>query len=100
MIDLLVKRLWGNCDPCDLIVADGRLVPPEEADNGNSASTTDAGSRLAAPGFVEPHLPLDKIRVNVSGALGEAIEIIWARKRVYSESEVTTRASRLIACSP
>ena len=42
------------------------------------------------PGFVDPHIHLDKalivesVRPNVSGTLTEAIEIIWERKRRYS----------------
>jgi hypothetical protein len=106
MIHLLALnlRLWGNGDACDLVIADGRLVPPEEADNGHTARppmlqpTRDSGVYRA-------HIHRDKaitnqeVRPNVSGTLGEAVEIIWERNRVYSESEVASRASRVIDCS-
>jgi cytosine deaminase len=62
----------------------------------------DAGGRLVVPGFVEPHIHLDKAfireecRVNQSGTLMEAIEIIWDKKRRYTVEEVAARAGRVI----
>lgn len=103
MIDLLVKnlRLWGKETRCDLAIAEGRFVAWPNAETA-VAKTIDAGGRMAIPGFVEPHIHLDKVlinedvRPNKSGTLTEAIEIIWERKRAYTRSEVAARAGRVI----
>jgi cytosine/creatinine deaminase len=64
--------------------------------------TIDAEGRLAIPGFVDPHIHLDKVliaqsvRPNKSGTLTEAIEIIWERKRRYTVEDIAERASRVI----
>jgi cytosine deaminase len=58
---------------------------------------------MAVPGFVEPHIHLDKALiserapVNVSGTLTEAIEILWEIKRNYTVDEIAERASRVLA---
>ena len=58
---------------------------------------------MAVPGFVEPHIHLDKALiserapVNVSGTLTEAIEILWEIKRNYTVDEIADRASRVLA---
>jgi cytosine deaminase len=55
------------------------------------------------PGFVEPHIHLDKALiserapVNISGTLTEAIEILWEIKRNYRADEIADRASRVLA---
>jgi cytosine deaminase len=62
----------------------------------------DAEGRMAVPGFVEPHIHLDKALiserapVNVSGTLTEAIEILWEIKRNYTAEEIADRASRVL----
>ena len=64
--------------------------------------TIDAEGRLAIPGFIEPHIHLDKVlindsvRPNRSGTLREAIEIIWERKRNYTIDEIADRAGQVI----
>ncbi len=93
-------RPWGESGTRDLAVLDARLAtvtPGMTADR-----TIDAGGRLAIPGFIEPHIHLDKVlivdsvRPNVSGTLTEAIEIIWERKRRYEVDEIAGRAGRVI----
>jgi cytosine deaminase len=101
MIDLLVRdaRPWDEAGTRDLAIAGGRFV---RADGAAAAKTIDAGGRLVVPGFVEPHIHLDKafirpeVRVNRSGTLMEAIEIIWDKKRTYTVEEVAARACRVI----
>ena len=99
---LLLKNLraTGESGTRDLAVIDGRFVA---ASPGLAAlRTIDAEGRLAVPGFVEPHIHLDKalivesVRPNVTGTLTEAIEIIWERKRVYEVDEIAERAVRVI----
>lgn len=91
---------WGETRTRDLAVIDGKFVaaaPGMQADR-----IIDAEGRLAVPGFIEPHIHLDKVlivdtvRPNVSGTLTEAIEIIWERKREYVVDEIAERAGKVI----
>jgi cytosine deaminase len=105
--DILVKNvaLWGTEGLCDLGIANGHFVTigPAGAPGTAAGLTLDADGRLAVPGFVEPHIHLDKALiserapVNVSGTLTEAIEILWEIKRDYTVDEIADRASRALA---
>ncbi len=103
-VDLAITgaHLWREDGPRDLFVKDGRFVPAPSAGAATAERTIDAGGRLCVAGFLEPHIHLDKaqinddVRPNRSGTLDEAIEIIWARKRVYTVEEIAARAVRTI----
>lgn len=101
--DLIIRNaaIWGQPEPTDLAISGGIYV--EMGDIGTAtAKSIDAGGRLCVPGFVEPHIHLDKvlladsIPVNVSGSLDEAIEILGARKASYSSADIIERAGRII----
>ena len=100
--DLLLCNLkpWGGTATVDLAVVGGRFVSP--AAGMTARRTIDAGGRLAIPGFIEPHIHLDKVminkdvRTNKSGTLTEAIEIIWEKKKAYTTEEVVARAGSVI----
>jgi cytosine deaminase len=105
-LDILVKNvaLWGTEGLCDLGIANGRFASVNP--NGVSSAavlTLDAEGRMAVPGFVEPHIHLDKALiserapVNRSGTLTEAIEILWELKRNYTVDEIADRAARVLA---
>lgn len=103
-LDILIKNVavWGASGVRDLAIAGGRFIAlPENADK-ISALVLDAEGRIAVPGFVEPHIHLDKALiserapVNVTGTLTEAIEILWKIKRNYSVDEIAERASRVL----
>lgn len=104
-IDLIVRnvQVWGESGTRDLAVAEGRFVALETDSDSAQALIIDGGGRLAVPGFVEPHIHLDKalinedVQVNKSGTLAEAIEIIWERKRRYTVEDIVARAGRVIA---
>src|SRR6202043_2293091 len=105
-LDILVKNvaLWGSEGLCDLGIADGRFVSSNAGGvSSEAALTLDAEGRMAVPGFVEPHIHLDKALiserapVNRSGTLKEAIEILWKLKRNYTVDEIADRASRVLA---
>jgi cytosine/creatinine deaminase len=93
-------RPWGESGTRDLAVVGTRLAAVTAG--MTSDRTIDAAGRLAVPGFIEPHIHLDKalivdsVRPNVSGTLTEAIEIIWERKRRYEVDEIAERAGRVI----
>jgi cytosine deaminase len=104
-LEILVKNvaLWGAEGLCDIGIADGRFVSVGRSTASSIAALTlDAEGRMAVPGFVEPHIHLDKALiserapVNVSGTLTEAIEILWEIKRNYTVDEIADRASRVL----
>jgi cytosine/creatinine deaminase len=104
-LEILVKNvaLWGAEGLCDIGIADGRFVSVGHSTASSIAMLTlDAEGRMAVPGFVEPHIHLDKALiserapVNVSGTLTEAIEILWEIKRNYKVDEISDRASRVL----
>src|SRR6202011_1386597 len=105
-LDILVKNvaLWGTKGLCDLGIAGGKFVSVGQgAATSPAALTLDAEGRMAVPGFVEPHIHLDKALiserapVNISGTLTEAIEILWDIKRNYTVDEIADRASRVLS---
>ena len=91
----------GTESPTDLEIVDGRFVAAGTADPAKT-NVIDGAGRLCIPGFVEPHIHLDKvllagsIPVNRSGLLDEAIEILGARKLIYSTDDIVERAGRII----
>jgi cytosine/creatinine deaminase len=105
-LDIHVKNvaLWGTEGLCDLGIANGRFVSVNQGVASSAPILTlDAEGRMAVPGFVEPHIHLDKALiserapVNRSGTLKEAIEILWELKRNYTVDEIADRASRVLA---
>lgn len=110
-MDMIIKnaRLRDKKYNVTILVNNGhieKILPagsgdiPAEADGG--AQVIDAGGKLAAPSFIDPHLHMDKaliseeVRANKSGTLNEAIEIIWEKKKEYDPDEVARRAGRVI----
>ena len=101
-VPLVIRNLrpWGEREAHDLAVMNGRFLAVTP--HMTAERTIDAEGRLAIPGFIDPHIHLDKVliaesvRPNKSGTLTEAIEIIWDRKRNYSVDEIATRASQVI----
>ncbi|MBP6137987.1 MAG: amidohydrolase family protein, partial [Clostridia bacterium] len=65
-------------------------------------TTIDAKGNLLVPAFIDPHIHLDKVNIldtvrkNVSGTLTEAIEIIWDRKKTYTDEDVIERAGAVL----
>jgi cytosine/creatinine deaminase len=105
-LDIVVKNvaLWGTEGMRDVGIANGRFVSIDHSPTrSSSAVTLDAEGRMAVPGFVEPHIHLDKALiserapVNASGTLTEAIEILWEIKRNYTVDEIADRATRVLA---
>src|SRR5262245_24409529 len=93
-VPLVLRNLrpWGRQGLRDLAVVDGYFAAVTQSTVAESI--IDAEGRLAIPGFIEPHIHLDKVlinnsvRPNRSGTLTEAIEIIWERKRSYTVEEI------------
>ena len=79
--EILVKNvaLWGTEGLSDLGIANGYFVSiGQNAASSNAGLTLDAEGRMAVPGFVEPHIHLDKALiserapVNINMRLDEA----------------------------
>jgi cytosine deaminase len=103
-MDLIIRnaRLRRTEGTRDIGISDGEIVRIASHISGETGREIDAGGCLTAPTFVDPHIHLDKalisetVRPNVSGTLGEAIEIIWERKKTYTVDDIVERASRVL----
>lgn len=103
-MDLVVRGalIPGRDGPWDLGVKAGRIVAIERRIEQSPGLELDARGGLVGPGFVNPHLHLDKcllgevMRPNASQTLQEAIEITWDHKRSYTSQEVAARAGRVV----
>ncbi len=103
--DLVVRAgiIRGREDsgPMDIGVKDGIIVATGPS-LGAGTQELEARGKLVAPSFADPHVHLDKalvsetVRHNLSGTLGEAIEIIWERKRAYDPQEILERGRRVL----
>ncbi len=102
MLDLLVRagRLPGAKTPVDIAVQAGRIVeiaPDIVADAGR---VIDAGGRLVAPPFADPHFHMDATlslglpRLNRSGTLLEGIALWGELKPLLTVEAVMERALR------
>ena len=102
MLDLLVRagRLPGAKTPVDIAVQAGRIVeiaPDIVADAGR---VIDAGGRLVAPPFADPHFHMDATlrlglpRLNRSGTLLEGIALWGELKPLLTVEAVMLRALR------
>jgi cytosine deaminase len=94
--------VWGKANPQDLAMQDGKYVQKDAAFLNAGFNEIDASGKLCVPAFVDPHIHLDKVlinesvRVNETGTLTEAIEIIWERKKHYTVDDIVDRAGRVI----
>ncbi|MCL5773368.1 MAG: amidohydrolase family protein [Firmicutes bacterium] len=103
-MDLIVRnaKLRGSKKTVDIGVAGEKIakIAPKIQEKGKKE--IDAGGKLVAPTFIDPHVHLDKVlisevvRENKSGTLTEAIEIIWNKKKKYTIEDIMERAGRVI----
>ncbi|HZK28902.1 MAG TPA: amidohydrolase family protein [Clostridia bacterium] len=85
------------------VYCEGRKIQTIGKELNQTAETTlDVEGKLLVPAFIEPHIHLDKVNIldsvrkNVSGTLTEAIEIIWDRKKQYTDEDVIERAGAVL----
>ncbi len=103
-MDLIIRnaQLRHTEDTCDIAISAGKIVEIAAKISRKGQQEIDARGRLTTPTFIDPHLHLDKalisevVRPNLSGTLGEAIEIIWEKKRKYTVQDIVERASRVL----
>jgi cytosine deaminase len=86
----------------DIGISGGKIVEISPKIAEQAKQEIDAQRRLTAPTFIDAHVHLDKalisevVRPNVSGTLGEAIEIIWEKKRAYTVEDIVERANKVL----
>jgi cytosine deaminase len=102
MLDLLVKagRLPEGKSAVDIAVQDGRIVDIAPRIEAAARHVIDAGGRLVAPPFADPHFHMDATlslglpRLNRSGTLLEGIALWGELKPLLTVDAVMERALR------
>lgn len=104
MSALLLKnvRLDGYPEPQDLLIENGSISRITPAGTGTDvAEVLDAEGRAVVPGFVEPHLHLDKALLdermpNLAGTLEGAIKVTGALKARFTTEDVLERSRKVL----
>lgn len=102
MLDLLVRagRLPEGKSPVDIGVKDGRIVEIAPRIAAEAGRVIEAGGRLVAPPFADPHFHMDATlslglpRLNRSGTLLEGIALWGELKPLLTVEAVKARALR------
>ena len=102
-MDLLVKsvRAWDDRELVDIAV-DGELITAVEPGiEGDARRVIDAGGRAVLPGFLEPHLHLDKAflyrrQPARDGTLEEAIRLTGRLKAEQQREDVLERSRAVL----
>lgn len=102
-LDLLIRntRVDDEQGSVDIGIRDGRIVAIEAGIEAQAAETIDAGGRVAIPGFVEPHLHIDKALLHRRlparlGTLDEAIRVTGILKSKQERNDVLERSRRVL----
>lgn len=102
-MDLLIRnaRVWDDKPLMDIGIEGGRIAAIEEGMDPAAARIIDAASRVALPGFIEPHLHLDKAFLHRrmparSGTLEEAIRVTGILKSKQERQDVLERSRRVL----
>ena len=102
-LDLLIRntRIDDEQGIVDIGIKDGRIVAIEAGLEAQAAETIDAGERVAIPGFVEPHLHIDKALLHRRlparlGTLDEAIRVTGILKSKQERNDVLDRSRRVL----
>jgi len=86
----------------DIGINEGKIVEISGHIQAEAKEEIDAGAKLTVPGFIDPHIHLDKVNIvdvvrpNKSGTLKEAIEIIWEKKAGYTVEDIVERSGDVI----
>ncbi len=103
-MSLLIKNaklLWQN-ELTDIFCEGGVIKSIAQNLDIKAQNVIDAQGFLTSPTFTDPHIHLDKVnivdvvRANESGTLKEAIEIIWDKKKIYTDEDIVMRAEDVI----
>lgn len=102
-MDLIVTnaRIWDDRPPVDIAIDGERISAIESRIEAEAGRTIDAGGRAVLPGFVEPHLHLDKAllhsrRPTRDGTLEEAIRVTGQLKAEQDREDVLERSRKVV----
>lgn len=102
-MDLLITnaRVWDDRPPVDIAVEGERIAAVEPALQVEAARTIDAGGRAVLPGFVEPHIHLEKALLYRrqparDGTLAEAIRLTAQLKAEQDRDDVLERSRAVL----
>jgi cytosine deaminase len=102
-VDLLIRRARVHDDGplVDIGVAKGRIEAIEAGIDTQAATVIDAEGRAVLPGFIEPHLHLDKAFLHRrmparSGTLEEAIRVTGILKSRQDRQDVLERSRKVL----
>ncbi|MGW0999682.1 amidohydrolase family protein [Streptomyces sp. NPDC002523] len=94
-------RVEDDRSPRDVVIDDGRVSAVGDATGREADEVIECDGRVVLPGFVEPHLHLDKalldgVRPNPDGTLAGAIAVTGELKREFTHAGVRQRARRVL----
>jgi cytosine deaminase len=102
-MDLLIAnaRVWDDRPPVDIAIEGDRIVGIDTGIDADAGRTIDAGGRAVLPGFVEPHLHLDKALIYRrqparDGTLAEAIRLTAQLKAEQDRDDVLERSRAVL----
>ena len=102
-MDLLITnaRVWDDRPPVDIGIEGERIAAIEPRIDADAGRTIDAGGRAVLPGFVEPHLHLDKALIYRrqparDGTLEEAIRLTGQLKAEQDRDDVLERSRAVL----
>ena len=102
-MDLLITnaRVWDDRAPVDIAIEGERIVAIEPRIKGAAGRVIDAEGRAVLPGFVEPHLHLDKALLYRrqparDGTLAEAIRLTGQLKAEQDRDDVLDRSRAVL----
>jgi cytosine deaminase len=102
-MDMIIRRVRITDDQplMDIAIADGKIVAIEEQIEKKVDQEIDAEGRVALPGFIEPHLHLDKAFLHRRmparfGTLDEAIRVTGILKSKQERADVLDRSRQVL----
>ena len=102
-MDVIIRRVRISDDQplVDIGIADGRIAAIEEKIGKKADQEIDAEGRAALPGFIEPHLHLDKALLHRRmparfGTLEEAIRVTGILKSKQEREDVLDRSRQVL----
>src|SRR5579864_3566652 len=102
-VDLVIRhaRIDDDAPLTDIVIDAGRIVALETDWHGTAREEIDAAGRAVVPGFIEPHIHLDKAmwhraRPSVAGTLEEAIRVTADLKSRRDRTDMLVRARRVL----
>jgi cytosine/creatinine deaminase len=102
-MDMIIRRVRISDDQplVDIGIADGKIVAIEEKIEKKIDQEIDAEGRVALPGFIEPHLHLDKAFLHRRmparfGTLDEAIRVTGILKSKQEREDVLDRSRQVL----